>query len=101
MTQSTLRTPILFGAAYIKYSSTMQDDSSSLEAQGRQILARAVAEGVDIMKIYSGPATSANKSKYRPGITEMLEDAHRGRYEILHAHKVNRLAWRLERNRRS
>jgi DNA invertase Pin-like site-specific DNA recombinase len=101
MTQSSLRIPILFGTAYIKYSSTMQDDSFSLEAQSRQILARAAAEGVAIIKIYSDPATSAYKNKYRSGITEMLENVRRGRYEILHVHKVDRLARRLKRNHRS
>jgi DNA invertase Pin-like site-specific DNA recombinase len=49
------------GAAYIRYSSTMQDDSFSLDAQLRQIHARAASEGVEIVKIYSDPATSAYK----------------------------------------
>ena len=85
-----------FGAAYIRYSSTMQDDSFSLEAQLRQIKARAAAEGVEIVKVYSDPATSAYKNRYRPGIAQMLDDARKGMFSILYVHKVDRLARRLE-----
>ena len=84
------------GAAYIRYSSTMQDDSFSLDAQLRQIKSRAASDGVEIVKIYSDPATSAYKNKYRPGIAQMLEDARRGLFGILYVHKVDRLARRLE-----
>jgi site-specific DNA recombinase len=84
------------GAAYIRYSSTMQDDSFSLDAQLRQIKTRATSEGVEIVKIYSDPATSAYKNKYRPGIAQMLEDSKRGLFGVLYVHKVDRLARRLE-----
>ena len=80
------------GAAYIRYSSSMQDESFSLEAQLRQIQNRAAAEGVEIVKIYSDAATSAYKNKYRPGITQMLDDARKGAFRILYVHKVDRLA---------
>ena len=88
--------PCTFGAAYIRYSSTMQDDSFSLEAQLRQIKARAAAEGVEIVKVYSDPATSAYKNRFRPGIAQMLDDARKGMFSILYVHKVDRLARRLE-----
>src|SRR5688500_6489722 len=84
------------GAAYIRYSSSMQDESFSLEAQLRQIKGRAAAEGVEIVKIYSDAATSAYRNKYRPGITQMLDDARKGTFRILYVHKVDRLARRLE-----
>ena len=51
------------GAAYIRYSSTMQDDSFSLEAQLRQIKARASTEGVEIVKIYADPATHCGDAR--------------------------------------
>ncbi|MEI7846790.1 MAG: recombinase family protein, partial [Chloroflexota bacterium] len=86
----------MLGAAYIRYSSSMQDDSFSLEAQLRQIQARAASEGIEIVKIYSDPATSAYKNKYRPGIAQMLEDARKGQFAMLYVHKVDRLARRLE-----
>lgn len=96
MDNSSLHNAKLLGAAYIRYSSTMQDDSFSLDAQLRQINARAASEGIEIVKIYSDPATSAYKNKYRPGIAQMLEDAKRGLFGILYVHKVDRLARRLE-----
>ena len=74
----------------------MQDDSFSLEAQLRQIKNRAAAEGVEIIKVYSDPAMLAYKNKYRPGITQMLDDARKGTFRILYVHKVDRLARRLE-----
>ena len=88
--------PRLKGAAYIRYSSAMQDDSFSLEAQLRQIKARAALEGVEIIKVYADPATSAYKNRLRPGITMMLEDAPKDLFDILYVHKVDRLARRLE-----
>jgi len=66
MNSSNLHHAKQFGAAYIRYSSTMQDDSFSLDAQLRQINERAVSEGIEIVKIYSDPATSAYKSKLPP-----------------------------------
>jgi DNA invertase Pin-like site-specific DNA recombinase len=88
--------PRLKGAAYIRYSSAMQDDSFSLEAQLRQIKARAAMEGVEIIKVYADPATSAYKNRFRPGIATMLEDAPKDLFDILYVHKVDRLARRLE-----
>jgi site-specific DNA recombinase len=86
----------LLGAAYIRYSSSMQDDSFSLEAQLRQIKARAAADGVEIVKVYADPAASAYTTKYRPGIAEMLDDSRKGVFRTLYVHKVDRLARRLE-----
>ena len=96
MTNSNPPNTKQFGAAYIRYSSTMQDDSFSLDAQLRQIKSRATSDGIEIVKIYSDPATSAYKNKYRPGIAQMLEDSRRGMFGILYVHKVDRLARRLE-----
>jgi len=84
------------GSAYIRYSSTMQDDSFSLEAQLRQIKARAVQDGVEIVKVYADPATSAYSQKHRPGIEAMLTDAKRGLFKYVYVHKLDRLARRLE-----
>jgi site-specific DNA recombinase len=84
------------GSAYIRYSSTMQDDSFSLEAQLRQIKTRAASDGVEIVKIYADPATSAYSQKHRPDIEEMLADAKRGLFKYVYVHKLDRLARRLE-----
>ncbi len=84
------------GVGYIRYSSEMQSDSFSLEAQRRQILERARRDGVTIVKFYADEAISAYRHKHRPGITEMLRDAQQGRFDILYVHKIDRLARRLE-----
>ncbi len=84
------------GAAYIRYSSEMQSDSFSLDAQLRQIREQAARDGVEIVVVFSDPAQSAYSKKYRPGINAMREAARRGQFKILYVHKVDRLARRLE-----
>ena len=86
----------LRGAAYIRYSSEMQNDSFSLDAQLRQIKEQAERDNVKIVKVYSDPAVSAYRKKYRPGINAMREGARRGEFKVLYVHKVDRLARRLE-----
>ena len=86
----------LRGAAYIRYSSEMQNDSFSLDAQLRQIKEQAERDGVEVIRVYSDPATSAYRKKYRPGINAMREGARRGEFDVLYVHKVDRLARRLE-----
>ena len=84
------------GAAYIRFSSEMQSDSFSLDAQLRQIKEQAERDGVEIVKVYSDPAQSAYRKKYRPGINAMREAARHGEFKVLYVHKVDRLARRLE-----
>ena len=84
------------GAAYIRFSSEMQSDSFSLDAQLRQIKEQAERDHVTIVKVYSDPAQSAYRKKFRPGINAMREDARRGEFKVLYVHKVDRLARRLE-----
>ncbi len=86
----------LRGAAYIRYSSEMQNDSFSLDAQLRQIKEQAERDNVKIVKVYSDPAVSAYRKKYRPGINAMREGARRAEFNVLYVHKVDRLARRLE-----
>ena len=93
--QRGLSSPLL-GAAYIRYSSEMQNDSFSLDAQLRQIKEQAERDGVEIVKVYSDPAISAYRKKYRPGINAMRKAARRKEFDILYVHKVDRLARRLE-----
>ncbi len=84
------------GAAYIRFSSEMQSDSFSLDAQLRQIKEQAERDGVEIIKVFADPAQSAYRKKYRPGINAMREAARRGEFRVLYVHKVDRLARRLE-----
>jgi DNA invertase Pin-like site-specific DNA recombinase len=71
------------GAAYIRYSSEMQSDSFSLDAQMRQIKEQAERDSVDIVKVFSDPAQSAHRKKFRPGINAMREAARRGNFKVL------------------
>lgn len=87
--------PIL-GACYIRTATIMNDPCFSLETQVEQIKAHAAADGVEIVKIYSDEATSAHKTKYSPGIVQMLDDARKGEFSILYVHKLDRLARHLE-----
>lgn len=84
------------GVAYIRYSSTMQDDGFSLKAQERQIYERAKKDGVEIIEVYSDAAISAYKNKFRPGIQRMLADARCRRFQVLYVHKLDRLARKLK-----
>jgi site-specific DNA recombinase len=84
------------GAAYIRYSSEMQSDSFSLDARLRQIKEQAERDSVEIVKVFSDPAQSAYRKKFRPGINAMREAARRGEFKVLYVHKVDRLARRLE-----
>jgi site-specific DNA recombinase len=95
-TLQTTSQKIRSGAAYIRYSSSMQNDSFSLDAQLRQIKSRAEQDGVVIVKVYSDEARSAYSKKYRPGIDAMLNDAKSGVFEVTYCHKLDRLARKLE-----
>ena len=88
--------PTVPGAAYIRFSSEMQSDSFSLDAQLRQIKEQAERDGVEIVKVFADPAQSAYRKKFRPGINAMRESARLGDFKILYVHKVDRLARRLE-----
>jgi site-specific DNA recombinase len=95
-TNQSETSPPIPGAAYVRYSSEMQSDSFSLDAQLRQIKLRAQMDGVSIIQIFSDPATSAYSKKQRLGIKKMLESGRKGEFRILYIHKVDRLARRLE-----
>lgn len=95
-TNQSETSPPIPGAAYIRYSSEMQSDSFSLDAQLRQINEQAERDGVEIVRVFADPAQSAYRKKYRPGINAMREAARRGEFKILYVHKVDRLARRLE-----
>ena len=96
MNGSNLSSPVIQGAAYVRYSSLLQSDSFSLDAQLRQIKEQAERDKVDIVKVYADPAQSAYRKKFRPGINAMREAARHGEFQVVYVHKVDRLARRLE-----
>ena len=79
------------GAAYIRYSSEMQSDSFSLDAQLRQIKEQAERDGVDIVKVFFDPAQSAYRKKFRPGINAMRKAARQGEFKCCMSTKW--IAW--------
>ena len=83
-------------AAYIRYSSKMQADSLSLEAQERIIRRRAEKDGYKVVEVFADKRESAYRNKVRPALNRALEGAKQGRFKILLVHKVDRLARRLE-----
>ena len=52
------------GAAYIRFSSEMQSNSFSLDAQLRQIKEQAERDNVEIVKVFSDPAQSAYHKRF-------------------------------------
>ncbi|MFZ6027784.1 MAG: recombinase family protein [Chloroflexota bacterium] len=84
------------GAGYVRFSSIMQSDSFSLEAQIRQIMNYAEREGVQVVIIFADPIESAYRKRYRPGIRALFRSLPTGKIKIAYVHKLDRLARRLE-----
>jgi len=59
--------PTVPGAAYIRFSSEMQSDSFSLDAQLRQIKEQAERDGVEIVNVFADPAQSAIVRSFAQG----------------------------------
>ena len=87
---------IIPGAAYVRYSSNMQDDSFSLEAQIRQIIESARQDGLEITTIFADLAESAYHKKNRPALNAAMTAARRGQFRCLYIHKVDRIARRVD-----
>ena len=67
-------------AAYIRYSSKMQEESLSLEAQERIIRRRAEQDGNRIVDVFADKGESAYRNKDRPALNRALEAAEQGRF---------------------
>jgi len=89
-------TPKTRGAGYIRYSSKAQTDSFSLAAQMRAILARAESDNAEIVIVFADLAESAFHKKDRPAINAAMAAAQLHLFQILYAHKFDRLARRIE-----
>jgi len=96
MSISSSDTAQLPAAAYLRYSSKMQDNSLSLEAQERIIRRRAEQDGNVIVVVFADKAQSAYRNKNRPVLNRALESAKQGKFKILYVHKVDRLSRRLQ-----
>ncbi len=79
------RTPMTLRAAlYARYSSDLQRQAS-IEDQFRVCQEHAEREGWSIAGCYRDSAASGASVILRPGIQMLLEDARRGRFEVLAA----------------
>jgi DNA invertase Pin-like site-specific DNA recombinase len=78
-------------ASYIRYSSKMQDESFSLEAQAKQIMSLAEKENMPISIVFADVAKSAYKGKERPGYEAMKAALEKGMFTQFYIHKIDRL----------
>ncbi len=77
-------------ALYARYSSTLQREAS-IEDQVRLCRERAAAEGWTVGEVFADRATSG-ASMLRPGLQGLLEEARRGRVEVVLAEALDRLS---------
>jgi site-specific DNA recombinase len=70
-----------------------QREGVSLPAQRARIAAYCESRNWELVKTYSD--TASGKDLRRPGVRQMLEDMHRGAFEVLVFMKVDRLTRRL------
>lgn len=79
---------------YIRYSSRLQDDNFSLDAQERILKAYCVERGWEIVAIFSDEAKSA-KDDRRPGFQQMMAFIRAGKADRIVVHKLDRLSRNL------
>lgn len=90
--QKTFPNQLGIGVAYIRGSAGMQDTVSGIDAQLRQIEARAVQDGVEIVEVYIDEKTA---TKTRSSLETLLADAKLGKFEVLYCHRLDRLSREL------
>jgi len=79
---------------YIRYSSRIQEDGWSLEAQRRILGAYCQEHGWDIAAVFSDEARSA-KNDDRPGFQDMMAFVRAGNADRILVHKLDRFARNL------
>ncbi len=78
-------------ACYARYSSEMQNQSS-IEQQLMLCNEKAMSEGWDIYNCYTDAAISGSSMMLRHGIQNLLQDALAGKFDIVVAEALDRLA---------
>ena len=81
----------LKAAAYMRYSSTAQDDGFSIEAQQRAIRDFAKSKNIQIVEEYIDRAKSGTNTN-RPAFQKMFEDGEQGNFNVVIVHKLDRFA---------
>ena len=78
-------------AIYARYSTDLQSETS-IEDQVRVCREYAQADTWEIVQIYSDAAASGGSLKLRPGMLALLEDASRGRFDLVLSEALDRLS---------
>ena len=78
-------------AIYARFSSSRQREES-IEDQVRVCTERAMREGWDVGPVYADEARSGTDASRRPQFLRMVEDASRGRFDVLLVYKLDRFA---------
>jgi DNA invertase Pin-like site-specific DNA recombinase len=81
-------------ALYIRYSSRMQEDGWSLEAQRRILEAYCAERGWEVVAVFSDEAKSA-KDDHRPGFQDMMAFVRAGKADRILVHKLDRFVRHL------
>ena len=88
---NTIATAQLRAVAYTRFSSTMQSDGNSIEAQLSAVRAYAKGENMTLVGEYIDRAKSAVTDD-RPEFLRMIEDAKNNKFEVVIVHKLDRFA---------
>lgn len=78
-------------AVYARFSSSRQREESIAD-QVRVCAERAMREGWDVAATYADEARSGTDASRRPQFLRMVEDAQRGRFDVLLVYKLDRFA---------
>lgn len=80
-------------AIYARFSSAKQDEAS-IDAQVRACREYAEAHGLTVVRVYADEAISGrgSKTQKRKEYNKMLRDVEDGKYDIILAHKYDRIA---------
>ena len=81
-------------AIYARYSSDNQREAS-IEDQVRTCTARVVAEGWDVVQVYTDAAISG-ATTLRPGYQQLLQDARSHAFDVVMSEALDRLSRDLE-----
>lgn len=77
--------------AYMRYSSTMQDDGFSIEYQTTEIEEFAKRRGMEVIKTHIDKAQTATKVAGRDAFHELLRDVKDGYVDAIIVYKMNRM----------
>ncbi len=89
--RDSVATAKLRAVAYTRFSSTMQSDGNSIEAQLSAICDYAKCENMILVGEYTDRAKSAVTDD-RPEFLRMIEDAKSNKFDIVIVHKLDRFA---------